>query len=378
MKKQLKQDGITLIALVITIIVLIILAGVTINMLVGENGIITQAQKAKEDTEKAKIEEEQAINHLYDTIMTEGKVNVIDKTVEQMKEEGSYMGGNTQIKDSKGNKVIIPGGFKIATDSSVNIVDGIVIEDKKQNQFVWVPSNKSILKEDNTLAKDENQFVESVSQYKGFYVARYEAGLENAILENKENSNNDEYWTAWKETELVSKKDKIVWNYITAKKANELANNMYKENSYVKSRLVSSNAWDTIIEFISDAVNVDGNIIDSTSYGNYRDATFTIDSINAQYSLDGTNYLKINKGDSKAKQQNYLLTTGATEYTKTKNIYDLAGNVRELTSKMEEQNYFIRAGHYTLYGANSPINYSATVDSKVASDSLSFRVVLYL
>ena len=52
-----KQKGVTLIALVITIIVLIILVGVAINALVGENGIITQAQSAKEDTDKSQKEE---------------------------------------------------------------------------------------------------------------------------------------------------------------------------------------------------------------------------------------------------------------------------------------------------------------------------------
>ena len=46
-------------------------------------------------------------------------------------------------------------------------------------------------------------------------------------------------------------------------------------------------------------------------------------------------------------------------------------------SKVKQQNYFIRAGHYTLYGANSPINYFATVDSKVVSDSL-FLEWLYI
>ncbi|MFR0823040.1 MAG: hypothetical protein ACLU84_06230 [Clostridia bacterium] len=57
MKKNRKQKGVTLIALVITIIVLIILAGVAINALVGENGIITQAQRAKEETDKSQKEE---------------------------------------------------------------------------------------------------------------------------------------------------------------------------------------------------------------------------------------------------------------------------------------------------------------------------------
>ena len=55
MKKVLKEkSGITLIALVITIIVLLILAGVSIAMLTGDNGIVTQTQKAKEKTEEAK------------------------------------------------------------------------------------------------------------------------------------------------------------------------------------------------------------------------------------------------------------------------------------------------------------------------------------
>ena len=57
MKGKTKQKGVTLIALIITIIVLIILAGISINTLVGENGIIIQAQRAKEDTDKSQKEE---------------------------------------------------------------------------------------------------------------------------------------------------------------------------------------------------------------------------------------------------------------------------------------------------------------------------------
>ena len=62
--KNKKQRGITLIALVITIIVLLILAGVSIAMLTGENGILTQAQKAKNETEQA-TENEAAILDEY-------------------------------------------------------------------------------------------------------------------------------------------------------------------------------------------------------------------------------------------------------------------------------------------------------------------------
>ena len=72
MEKIKKQKGVTLVALVVTIIVLIILAGMSINLILGDNGIITIAKKAKENTELAKIEEEKRLNELYDELIREG------------------------------------------------------------------------------------------------------------------------------------------------------------------------------------------------------------------------------------------------------------------------------------------------------------------
>ena len=66
------NKGITLVALVVTIIVLIILAGISINLVLGDNGIITIAKKAKENTELAKIQEETELNELYTQLETEG------------------------------------------------------------------------------------------------------------------------------------------------------------------------------------------------------------------------------------------------------------------------------------------------------------------
>ena len=76
MKEKLtkKQRGITLIALVITIIVLLILAGVSIAMLTGENGILTQAQRAKNETETAQIQEQ--------NILTDYEVYINNATLE--------------------------------------------------------------------------------------------------------------------------------------------------------------------------------------------------------------------------------------------------------------------------------------------------------
>lgn len=77
-EREQKERGITLIALVVTIIVLIILAGVSINMLVGDNGIIPQTQTAKTQTEQATLKEK------LDMIVLERELNVsLSSTVEE-------------------------------------------------------------------------------------------------------------------------------------------------------------------------------------------------------------------------------------------------------------------------------------------------------
>ena len=53
--------------------------------------------------------------------------------------DGSTFGTTTKINDSAGNKVSIPGGFKVSADSANNVTDGVVIEDNLGNQFVWIP-----------------------------------------------------------------------------------------------------------------------------------------------------------------------------------------------------------------------------------------------
>lgn len=67
------EKGITMITLAVTIIVLMILAGVSLNMTIGENGIISQAQKARENIEIAKIKEEQQLNALYEELAKGGE-----------------------------------------------------------------------------------------------------------------------------------------------------------------------------------------------------------------------------------------------------------------------------------------------------------------
>lgn len=84
-----QEDGITLIALVVTIVVLLILAAVSIGMLTGENGLITRAQEASEETRGASVEEErdlwkanQALDE-YTSASSESLPELINRLVNQ-------------------------------------------------------------------------------------------------------------------------------------------------------------------------------------------------------------------------------------------------------------------------------------------------------
>ncbi len=158
------QKGITLIALVITIIILIILAGISISLVLGKNGIITKAKQAKTTTEQAKQNEEIGLNEATKYIEEMGVSGSATnppetiKTVEEVK-GGDYFEKPTTIKDSNGNTIEVPEGFKIAEDSGKNVTEGIVIEDNdivdgignnRGNQYVWIPVGNGIKKSDGT------------------------------------------------------------------------------------------------------------------------------------------------------------------------------------------------------------------------------------
>ena len=63
-KKQ--ENGITLVALVVTIVVLLILAGISLNLVLGQNGIISRAQDARNQTVEGQVNTEKAVNALTD------------------------------------------------------------------------------------------------------------------------------------------------------------------------------------------------------------------------------------------------------------------------------------------------------------------------
>ena len=158
------QTGITLIALVVTIVVLLILAGVSINAIFSENGIIKRAKDAQNKMDQATQNDLDSINELNNWI--DGKTNgttgggttggdANPSTTQKISTlVGKVVDKNTKAEDAYGNKITIPKGFKVLAhgtaagsatytysgDNIPAVQDGIVIENgTDKNQFVWVP-----------------------------------------------------------------------------------------------------------------------------------------------------------------------------------------------------------------------------------------------
>ena len=124
------KNGITLIALVITIIVLLILAGVSIAMLTGTNGILTQAQKAKMTTELSSYKEQL---ELYKTEKLAENREFLESTLTVGKESLKY---NTQPEGETGNiKTVIP-SIKDEYIDKVEIIKGsLLINTQDKNEI---------------------------------------------------------------------------------------------------------------------------------------------------------------------------------------------------------------------------------------------------
>ena len=77
-KLKRKVEGITLIALVVTIIVLLILSGVAINLTIGSNGIFIRGQNAVDKYEEASMNDQKELNSVVEYMDTIGKETVIE------------------------------------------------------------------------------------------------------------------------------------------------------------------------------------------------------------------------------------------------------------------------------------------------------------
>ena len=288
---------------------------------------------------------------------------------------------------------VIPVGFKTvqtkdASWKSTNGVqvdgwnDGLVIEDEDGNQFVWVPvdginvtyvyhyniGSQGNISLEQSLPTGISSEDTQIAKYKGFYIARYEAGIPETLTSAISD-------TSARDTSgiPVSKKNQIPWNYIdyTTSKAN--AESMYT-SSHVKSGLITGKQWDATMKWLEkSSVDVQS---DSRSWGNYNNAAIT--GITEYSENNGITWKTKTDNNAKETSTNWLLKTGHTDYTSRKNIYDLAGNLWEWTNEIYSSGRVLRGGCYGVDGASIPAAYRYSFSLGYPRSTIGFRCVLYV
>ncbi len=293
---------------------------------------------------------------------------------------GEMQTSNKTTEDENGNKIVVPGGFKVVPNGTGDVrytyagggrpavQDGIVIQDSEGNQFVWIPvgtiKNKNgtsttitlgrytfnttngtpSLKQNatnyssvvtiesyyqeltsssgNTAARSLSTFVSRTRTNGGYYLARYEASKGS-------------------DGKVDSKANKKVWNLIGQPDAATAARNMYN-SSYVTSDLINSYSWDTAIVFIQ---KYSGN-------SNYANKKFG--SVDLIYTGK--------KGD------------------KVCNIHDMAGNYLEWATEHSNMAAYYSCVKRGGYGQmpTSHRNYDHGIGSPFNVDGISFRPILYI
>ena len=374
MKKILKnKKGITLVALVVTIVILLILAGISISALTN-TGIFEKAKDAKEKSEVAEKQQSETLDG-YEKELNKYTSDNLEENI------GVKFEKNTELHDKNGAKIIVPAGFKVANTDDLTVEKGIVVEDSKGNQYVWIPctteDSKSQLQFKRTewwveddggakASKDEltltcpenysdngltyavvNEIVAQIKAEKysvrrngGYYIGRYEVGDENGTAVIKADK-----------TPMAN----IIWSTAYSK-AKGIGG-----GPGATTYLCSSYAWDTAINFIQN-----------NGFLNYAKARE--DSYNENWVDKNVKDLKGNiiKAANKAE----LLPTGKT--TPKSNIYDMGGNVSEFTTEVmpsTSEPVVLRGG---IYGDIGPAGQRYDIGTSGAGSGGGFRATLFL
>lgn len=379
------NQGITLVALVVTIVVLLILSSVSLNLVLGDNGIIVKAKEAAEKTAAAQEKE------------------MIERNLLEQELENSLATPTPKPQPTDGVK--IPTGFYYVGGTKAS---GIVISDNKNdknkyrnqkvvgtdllgNQYVWIPcttdntssdlqyartewgveadgdsraikdeltlTDASVTYSDADTANGINADVSkeivaqikaektSVAKYGGYYIGRYEVG-----------KNGDTAVVKYNQTPYAE----ITWST-----AYGLAKRIIT-NSEATSYLCSSYAWDTAVNFIQN----------NSTAKNYATS---IEGFNGNWNPQA---VKDPSGNViKPAGTSQQLNTGLT--TQFCNIFDIGGNEAEFTTELNpgtSETVVVRGGSYydnVDYG-NAPAGNRWDDNSGYAYVSYGFRATLFL
>ena len=415
MKNIKEKRGITLIALAVTIVVILILAGVTIDAVFSENGIINKAKEAANAMNNAVANDQAELNDLLEELNEimnsewDSNIEIPDPEPEKptnIEDVTDIQDETVQVEDKFGNKVTIPKGFEVVEEEGTTVPEGIVIQDKDGNQFVWIPVGRvykdstgtnysdiqlgrytfnttngtptpvqlayteanpenykqlvtiyqyyqeyatranpdGIVGSDglNAIAKNLGAFVESVKSNGGYYIGRYEASYGGG-------TSVADYKPLSKvstDTSFSTSKLGSLWINVIQVDAAKISRNMYNNdnNVGVESDLVNSYAYDTAIVFIQEMGNA--------NYANKKSVNSTV------------------------------MNTGTTN-DKACNIFDMASNCFEWSTEYSVYNNgsdaypcVHRGGHYN--DNSSPRYRNNTYSYVITSFGGVFRVLLYI
>ncbi len=395
-KKFKGESGITLIALVVTIVVLLILAGITISLVFSENGIIAKAREAAEKTNQAVINEQEQMNEVGTII--DNMLNGIGESTPP-KPEGPEMpegwDGNKVNAVESADKVVVPvpKGYtasSVATENKVS--EGFVIyentngEDKKEevndnnkdtarttrNQFVWVPvANPSEMYGTDKDGKKWGKLYE----FSASGITPLNWTEQDGVMSITATSGSDSY----REPDVV---DSDSSNSITISQLetefNDMITSVEKYGGFYIGRYETGNLSQekaTVVKNNTDIGNqtwysmykkakgiaVNNNVTSSMIWGSQWDATmrWMYNSGNEEkkkYTYDSTG-----KGNYSGTNGNQPIATGSIEAYAVNNIYDMAGNVNDWT--IEAYGTILRdgrGGYYRNNGNSGPASIRST------------------
>ena len=227
-----------------------------------------------------------------------------------------------------------------------------------------------------TLAEAQAMYA-SVKKYEGFYVARYEAGVDNSTDFGN------------MQTNIYSVMGKIpctgfIWGNSMSDDTGGVVEKVRKiypatnSNTGVVSTLIYGVQWDSILQWWLDTKAV-STVKTSVDYGNYMSHVINEGDLNegSKYKLHGTTNFYDVGNNTKDGSTAWLLTTGALKAAKVNNIYDMAGNEYEWT--MEGRNQTTRNVRGRSYYVDDASNHVVVRGKGTLSDkSYSFRVALYI
>ena len=214
----------------------------------------------------------------------------------------------------------------------------------------------------------KNAMLKSVYENGGFYIGKYEVGTETL------RTTKDQPLTT-----LVIKEGAYPYNYVTNKQAQEKSKELATGGK--TSSLMFGIQWDLVLKHIENKQGKTQEELknDSTTWGNYSNATFEITK--GKYSTDyGDTFTEVNGTYTRPSSSNVLLTTGATERNSVLNIYDLAGNEYEWTLENITSTggpSVGRGGSCSSLGSNLPASYRDDFSTSSSYNNISFRSALW-